>query len=343
VAAICAAACLPTTAFGLLVVRRMDRNEKEPWRLVLVAAAWGAVVATSLVVWGESIWEASAQRSLVPGPGLETSLAFMAGVLEELAKGVAVVLLFLVMRKDFDDVVDGIVYGAAVGLGFNFMETITYMTNLYAIFSPEGLGGFAAGFQWYARQVLGLFFGHATYTAFIGAGVGIARQLPSMRQKLFAIGSGFIVAIAAHFSWDAWITFFPIDNSLIGLVEMHLRTLIMTGPFTAGIVALLLFGIRYEGQNLVDQMRKEAATGGGAILPDEVPILASPWQRLKQRLMALNRTGLRGYFKVARLQTAQLDLAMERWHRERREIDTPLDAEERLRARVIDLRHWVVS
>jgi hypothetical protein len=59
--------------------------------------------------------------------------------------------------------------------------------------------------------------------------------------------------------------------------------------------------------------------------------------------MALNRTGLRGYFKVARLQTAQLDLAMERWHRERREIDTPLDAEERLRARVIDLRHWVVS
>ena len=343
VAAICALACLPTTAFGLFVVRRMDRNHKEPWRLVLVAAAWGAIVATSLVVWGETIWEGSAQHALVPGPGLDTSLAFMAGILEEIAKGLAVLLLFLVMRNEFDDVVDGIVYGAAVGLGFNFLESISYMTNLYAVFAPEGAGGLAAGIQWYGRQVLGLFFGHATYTAFIGAGVGIARQLPSVRQKVLAIVAGFVIAIAGHFSWDAWATIFPIQNTLFGLVEIHLRTLIMTGPFTAGVIALLLFGIRYEGQNLLDQMRKEAATGQGAILPDEVPILASPWQRLKQRLQALSRAGIRGYLQVSRLQTAQLDLAMERWHRERKEIDTPLEAEQQLRERVMQLRHWVAA
>src|SRR5438132_538408 len=245
VAAVCALACLPTTAFGLWVVRRMDRNHKEPWRLVLVAAAWGA--------------------------------------------------------------------------------------------------GVAAGIQWYGRQVLGLFFGHATYTAYIGAGVGIARQLPSMRMKVMAIGAGFIIAIAGHFSWDAWATFFPIQNTLFGLVEIHLRTLIMTGPFTAGLIALLLFGIRYEGQNLLDQIQKEAATGQGAILPQEVPILASPWQRLRQRLQALNRAGPSGYLRVSRLQTAQLDLAMERWHRERKEIDTPLEAEQHLRERVIQLRHWVAA
>src|SRR5216684_6880045 len=173
VAAVCALACIPTTAFGLWVVRRIDRNEKEPWRLVLVAAAWGAVVATSLVIWAESLWQEIAIRTLVPGPGFDVSTAFSAGILEELAKGSAVVLLFLVMRNEFDDVVDGIVYGAAVGLGFNFMESIAYMTNLYAIFAPDGVGGYAAGVQWYARQVLGLFFGHATYTAFVGAGIGI--------------------------------------------------------------------------------------------------------------------------------------------------------------------------
>ncbi len=72
VAVACTLACLPTTAFGLFVVRRVDRNHKEPWRLVLVAAAWGAIVATSLVVWGETIWETTAQRTLVPGPGLDT-------------------------------------------------------------------------------------------------------------------------------------------------------------------------------------------------------------------------------------------------------------------------------
>ena len=341
VAAVCALACLPTTALGLVVVRRLDRNHKEPWRLVLVAAAWGAIVATSLVVWAETIWQSSAQQALVPGPGLDTSLAFMAGILEELSKGLAVLLLFLVMRNEFDDVVDGIVYGAAVGLGFNYLESISYMTNIYAIFAPEGIGGVAAGIQWYARQVLGLFFGHATYTAFIGAGVGIARQLPNMRQKILAIVSGFIVAIAGHVAWDAWAALFPLGDGVLVLVGIHLRTLVLEGPFTAALIALLIFGIRYEGQNLREQMLKEAATELGAILPQEVPILASPWQRLKQRLQALSRQGFRAYFAIARLQTAQLDLAMERWHRERKEIDTPLEAEQELRQRVIQLRHWV--
>ena len=343
VAAICAAACLPTTAFGLFVVRRLDRNEKEPWRLVLVAAAWGAIVATSLVIWAESLWGTIAERTLVPGPGLDASNAFSAGLLEELAKGIAVLLLFLVMRNEFDDVVDGIVYGAAVGLGFNFLESIAYMTNLYAIFSPEGVGGVAAGFQWYSRQVLGLFFGHATYTALIGAGIGIARQQPGRRQKVVAIVSGFLIAIAAHFSWDAWLAFFPIESSAIGLVEIHLRTLIMTGPFTAAVIALLVSGLQFEGKALADQLRQEADEGEGSILPAEVAILVSPWQRLTQRMHALSKGGVRAYLALSRLQAAQLDLAMERWHRERQEIDTPLEAESELRRRVIELKRKVAA
>src|SRR5204863_8777651 len=101
VALICALACLPTTDFGLWVVRRLDRNEKEPWRLVLAAAAWGAIVATSLVILGESLWQEISVFTLVPGPGLETSTALSAGLFEELAKGLAVLLLFLAMRDEF--------------------------------------------------------------------------------------------------------------------------------------------------------------------------------------------------------------------------------------------------
>jgi hypothetical protein len=271
------------------------------------------------------------------------STAFSAGILEELAKGSAVVLLFLVMRNEFDDVVDGIVYGAAIGLGFNFMESVSYMTNLYAIFAPEGVGPYAAGFQWYARQVLGLFFGHATYTAFVGAGLGIARQLPDVRRKLIAIASGFIVAIAAHFAWDAWLTLFPIEKTAIGILEIHLRTLVMTGPFTAGVLALLLLGLHIESQALADQFRKEAATGSGAITPEEVPMLMNPWQRFRQRIRALQRGGLRAYFLVSRLQTAQVDLAFERWHRERQELDSPPEVEEVMRRRVIALRRELAA
>jgi hypothetical protein len=242
------------------------------------------------------------------------------------------------MRSEFDDVVDGIVYGAAVGLGFNFMESVSYMTHLYAILSPEGQGGLAAGFQWYARQVLGLFFGHATYTALIGAGIGIARQLPSRRHKVIAIIAGFVVAIAAHFSWDAWLTFFPIESSLFGLVEVHLRTIVMNGPFTAGVVVLLVMGLRNEGRALTEQLLEEARLDAGTVLLQEVPILISPWRRFRERLRALDRGNLEAYFRLARLQSAQLDLAMERWHRRRQELDTPLEAEDELRRQILVLR-----
>jgi hypothetical protein len=55
-------------------------------------------------------------------------------------------------------------------------------------------------------------------------------------------------------------------------------------------------------------------------------------------MRALGQGGFKAYLRLARLQTAQLDLAMERWHRERREIDLPLEAEDELRRRVIELR-----
>src|SRR5258708_4883537 len=83
----------------------------------------------------------------------------------------------------------------------------------------------------------------------------------------------------------------------------------MAGRFTAAVTALLIFGIRYGGMGLVDQFKKEAATGGGAILPEDVPILASAWGRLRQRLRAFRRGGMRGYLEVARLQNGQLDIA----------------------------------
>jgi RsiW-degrading membrane proteinase PrsW (M82 family) len=328
-AAVSALVCLPTTGFGLWVILRLDRDEKEPWRLVLVAAAWGAIVATSLVISAEGLFQYWSFNALVPGPGLDTSNAFSAGLFEELAKGFAVLLLYLVMRDEFQDVVDGIVYGAAVGLGFNFMETVGYMTYLDSLFGPN-----AAGFQWYHRQVLDLFFGHATFTALLGAGIGIARQLPNRRQRALAIACGWLGAIAAHFAWDAWLTFFPLGTGSFTLVQIHLRVLAMSGPFTAVVVVLLVMGGRIEGRSLSKQLILEAANGSGAIKPDEAAILASPARRLAARLAA----GPRGYFKVGRLQRAQIALALERWHREQQGIGRPLAAEQELRDHVLVIR-----
>ena len=318
--------CIPTTGFALFLLRWVDYNEREPWRLVLVAAGWGAVVATTLALVFESLWSATIDAGLIPGPGQAVATAFNAALFEEVPKGLAVVLLYLVMRDEFDDVVDGIVYGAAVGLGFNFMETVVYMS----------VGG---ANQWLFRQWLGLYLGHATYTALIGAGIGAARQLRGPVRKGIAIACGFTIAVAAHFSWDAWLWYFPQPNDpalqLLSLPGMYLA---MDGPFFLAVMALFLLGLRAEGRALSTQFAAEAALPDGAVLPAEVPVLSSVGRRIDARFRMLQHRGWYGYFWLRRLQRAQIDLAMERWHRARKEIDTPLEAELKLRDRVLAIR-----
>lgn len=321
-----AIACIPTSALALWVIRRVDYNEREPWRLILVAFVWGAVGATTLALVFESLWGRAIDIHLIPGPGQQVATAFSAALLEEGPKGIAVLLLFLVMRDEFDDVVDGIVYGAAIGIGFNFMETIVYIS----------VGGPA---QWFLRQVLGLFLGHPTYTALIGAGVGVARQLRNPGARLAAIAAGFLAAMAAHFAWDAWLWYFPRPSEpLLLLLSIPLQYLLMTGPFAGVVIALLVLGLRVEGRALKEQLQVEAALPDGAVLPGEVPILISPTQRFLARWRLRGSRGWKGYGWARRLQRAQIDLAMERWHRARQEIEEPLEAELRLRDRVLAIR-----
>ena len=74
------------------------------------------------------------------------------------------------------------------------------------------------------------------------------------------------------------------------------------------------------------------------MLPNEVPILMSPTQRFLARWRLRASRGWSGYNWARRLQRAQRDLAMERWHRARKEIEEPLEAELRLRDKVLAIR-----
>ena len=100
----------------------------------------------------------------------------------------------------------------------------------------------------------------------------------------------------------------------------------------------MLLGLRAEGRALTAELAAEAELPDGGVLPVEVPILASPGRRIEARFRALRRYGLRGYLWMRKLQRAQLDLAMERWHRRRQELDSPLEAELKLRDRVLAIR-----
>ncbi len=323
-------ACLPFTAFALWVLRRVERNRREPWRLVLIAIGWGMVIAPTFALLGEQAYSSLFVDKLSSSNAHSVALAIGAATFEEVPKGLAVVLLFLVFRSAFDDVVSGIVFGAAVGLGFNLSESMLYM----------GHHGFFA--QLWVRQIWGLFTGHVTYTALIGAGIGVARQQKGLAKKLIAIGCGFIIAIAAHFTWDtvAFMNAFPSsgNNAVDLFLLLPLQVALIDGPFFAMVLVLLVAGLRSEGRALKEQMSEEAATGQGAILPDEVLVLENPRLRARARRQVLTGQGWARFRWVGRLQRAQLELAMERWHRARQELDEPLEAEAILRQRVLAIR-----
>ena len=74
-----------------------------------------------------------------------------------------------IARDEFDSVLDGLVYGALVGVGFAMTENILYFGEAYL---TGDLGNF--GTLVLARAVLGG-LGHPAYTAVTGAAFGWSR------------------------------------------------------------------------------------------------------------------------------------------------------------------------
>ena len=107
------------TVFYVLFVWWLDRYDKEPVWLLALAFAWGAMPAAFLSVVAELAFDASI--TLVAGEGLLADLASVsisAPLVEESAKGVALIALALLFRREFHNALDGIVYGAMIGFGF---------------------------------------------------------------------------------------------------------------------------------------------------------------------------------------------------------------------------------
>lgn len=186
-----AAAILPTILY-VLIFYWADRYEREPLWLTTVAFIWGAVPAIVVSIIGEYIlgWQwVDAPDSVA---GAIVNGAIIAPIVEELAKGLALLFIFLVMRHEFDGVLDGIVYGALIGFGFAMTENFFYFVGAY---DTGGYGQLTAVI--FLRAVL---FGlnHAFYTGLTGIGFGLARVVQGRNSRLFWMIAGLIAATVTH-------------------------------------------------------------------------------------------------------------------------------------------------
>lgn len=343
---IVALACVPSTAYALWLIHRMQRFRRMPVRLLLAVFAWGALIGVgfgySIETWFQDYETSFIAQGMTFGSQSDVAKLIhqvaagnlaVAGVCEELGKGLGVAVVYLLLRRHIDNVVSGIVLGAAAGVGFNLMESVSYMSAQGSQYAPS---------QYYLRQSLGLMTAHVAFTAAIGAGFGIARQISDPRGRRLAIACGFATAIAGHFANDTLIGFYErVKNNWFspsGATDMLLFTpltfLALQGPLVALYLVLLRRGSRDQAAALAVELRAEAATGFGAITAREITVLLRPMWRLRRRWAALQRGGYAAYRDQGRLFAAQLELGMVRWHRSRGESDLGAPDEAALRARI---------
>jgi RsiW-degrading membrane proteinase PrsW (M82 family) len=188
---------------GLVILWFLDRREREtPW-LFAAAFLWGAFIATGLALpFNNAILHAVAAwvaANPVVGEALGPDAALMIGapvagpLVEEVTKGLGLVAVFALLRAEFDNMRDGFVYGALIGLGFTWLEAPLYVAQGYA---AHGMPDWGMQLGW--RYALFGFSGHALFTGLFGAGLGLALQTRRRWLKLAAPLAGLALAVAGH-------------------------------------------------------------------------------------------------------------------------------------------------
>ncbi len=112
---------------------------------------------------------------------------------EEIAKTIGVVVIFRLLRGEFETMRDGIVYGALVGLGFNWFEAALYVAQGYV---EHGIAPY--GLQLGGRYALLGFGGHALFSGVVGASLGLAIQTQRRWLRILAPIAGLVLAIGGH-------------------------------------------------------------------------------------------------------------------------------------------------
>jgi RsiW-degrading membrane proteinase PrsW (M82 family) len=217
--ALAASTALATVPLAILWY--LDRREREtPW-LFAAAFFWGAVIATALALPFNTAFSAAVDAWLMQNPvvaqvlgpdaGKLISAPISAPIVEELTKALGVVLLFWLLRAEFDNMRDGFVYGALVGLGFTWFESALYVAQGYAEFGTPPWG-----MQLGWRYALFGFGGHAMFTGIFGVFLGVAMQTRRGWLKVLAPLFGLVVAISAHFVNNALPLFFVLAGAARG-------------------------------------------------------------------------------------------------------------------------------
>ena len=280
-----------------LGVRWFDRYEKEPWLLLIGTFLWGAVLAAGAAF----IINTVLGIGIYMFTGSETASDFSTGVLvapivEETLKGLAVLAVFLLFRREGDSVLDGILYASMVGFGFAATE------NIYYIFARGYLeGGMGQLVFLTFIRVIVVAFQHGFYTSFTGIGFAVARLSKNPLAKFGAPLLGYGFAMLTH----------SIHNLLASLGDLLFCVFgsVLDWTGVLAMVGLMIYLVVREGRVMAMYLREEV---GGALTEQDYRVACSFGGQMAARWGALG-AGMARWQRTRKFLDTCGELAFKKW------------------------------
>lgn len=231
-------------------VNWLDRYEKEPKLLLGAAFGWGVIIAGGgafilNTIFGIAIYSITGSE----GAAEFGTASIVAPIIEEALKGLAVLVVFLLFRKEFDSILDGIVYGAITAMGFAAIENVLY---IYRNGYQEG--GWEGFWVLVVIRVILVGWMHPFFTAFTGIGLAIARMSRNTLVKILAVPAGYAVAVITH-------AFHNTFSGLIGGFEGLLAGTFVDYLGYAFMLGFIIWVIVRERDVLKKHLREEVEKG----------------------------------------------------------------------------------
>lgn len=294
------------TAIYLFVLWLLDPYEREPFSDLGVMLVAGAIVAPLLTRLVEVVF--GLPNSVYPGlfqvyqifagtpPNIWT------GVVEEAAKGVVVLAAFIYMRREFDDTLDGFVYGAVVGVGFALTESLLYVKDLLAL----GQAAQVSGGYFFAIFFSGL--SQCFFTGIFGASLGYMREAD---PGDWAIGlGGFLVAALYHVAYVGLAAVASSPGAGTAGALAGVGRVLVNWLGVAVVIVMLRWAWARERQIFSQTLADEVGTG--SVTSDELEFLASG-HRVGRQVATLRGEGWARYQSERRLHQALAELAFAKW------------------------------
>jgi RsiW-degrading membrane proteinase PrsW (M82 family) len=285
---------LPMLVVYLWVPWIVDRYDPEPAWALAMTLAWGAIAACGFSALVNTTVHEVGDAALGAGLGEVLSACISAPIVEEGTKGLAVFFMFYFMRREFDGVVDGVIYATFAALGFAAVENVLYYSNAYkAELLQHDEGAFLRTFL--VRGILAP-WGHPLYTSMTGIGFGVARETNKAWLKWLAPMLGYVFAMFLHSMWNTAAT---VSGDLVALM-LPLWLL-----FVLGFFGLVLHLVARKGRIIRDHLRDEVLMGN--LTYWELELVTSPIGRWRATFAWGGAAGRRFIDAAARL-------ALSKWH-----------------------------